>query len=161
MWKSLLVAIDQGQQGPAVVDFTTGLALGSHAEVRVFHVRECSRSLRIPPLETLADAQLLVDEAVFCLWSAGVVAEGRYSVAREDTVAARIVEEAARWRCDAIVLGSHRLRGFERITGGGVRERVIRASSLPVVVSPTVLGNSPTGPRKRGSRSLRIQTPMA
>ena len=141
MWDRLLLAIDQFESGQAALDFTTGLATGSGADVEVFHVREMSKLARVPPLETVADAQLLVDEAVFHLRLASVGAEGRACSSREDTVASRIVEEASRWQCDAIVLGSRRLRGFNRINGWGVRERILRLSPLPVIVTPTPLLN--------------------
>jgi nucleotide-binding universal stress UspA family protein len=120
---------------------------------------ECStcasfrRSIRIPPLETVAEAQLLVDEALWHLRSAGAIAEGRQSAAREGDVAARIVEESARWQCESIILGSRRLRGIGRISGSGVRERVLRSSPLPVIVAPT-----PTVIRSTGVPSLRAWT---
>ncbi len=144
MWKRLLLAIDQAVSGQAALDFTTGLAAGCGADVRVFHVREVSRSLRVPPLETVADAEELVDEALLHLQRRGVVAEGRHVTEPGWHVAAQIAGEASRWGCDAIVLGSLRLRGLERISGGGVRERVVRLSPLPVVVAPTVLGKVST-----------------
>ena len=139
MWDRLLLAIDQFDSGRAALDFTTGLATGSGADVEVFHVREISKLVRVPPLETVADAQLLVDEAVFHLRLASVGAEGRACSSLEQTVASRIVEEASRWQCDAIVLGSRRLRGINRINGWGVRERILRLSPLPVIVTPTPL----------------------
>jgi hypothetical protein len=53
----------------------------------------------------------------------------------------RIVEESIFWECDAIVLGSRRLHGVERLSGRRVRERVLRLSSLPVLVAPTPVIN--------------------
>ena len=141
MWKHLLLAIDQFDSGQAALDFTTGIAAGLGADVRVFHARELSKFARVPPLETVADAQFLVDEAVCHLRVANVVAEGRSCSIREEHVADRIVEEASRWRCDAIVLGSRRLRGMSRLSGWGVRERVLRTSPLPMLVAPTPLLN--------------------
>src|ERR1700676_4362553 len=108
MRDSLLLAIDQFEQGQAAVDFTIGLAAKSRTNVTVFHVRELSRSLRIPPLESVADAQLLMDHTVLRMQVAGVAAEGRVCSAREDVVARRIVDESSLRKCDAIVLGSLR-----------------------------------------------------
>jgi nucleotide-binding universal stress UspA family protein len=142
MWRSLLVAVDQSDRSSAVADIAAGLIKSTGADVRVFHVRECPRSLRVTPLEDPADAQLLVDETVLYLWSAGVVVRGRRADGREPRVATGIVEEAQRWRCDAIVLGSRRLRGCDRLLGRGVRESVIRTTSLPVIVSPPALRNT-------------------
>lgn len=141
MWDRLLLAMDQFDSGQAALDFTTGLAASSGADVRVFHARELSKSTRVPPLETVTDAHYLVDEAVFRLRLASIGAEGRACSAREEQVASRIVDEASQWRCDAIVLGSRRLRGISRLSGWGVRERILRLSPLPVIVTPTPLLN--------------------
>ena len=135
----LLLAIDQFEPGQAAVDFTIGLAGKSGASVTVFHVTEHNRSLRVPPLETLAEAQLLVDHTVLRMQVAGIAADGRLCSARDEDVARRIVDEASRRKCDAIVLGSLRLRGFHRVSGHGIRERVLQNSPLPVIVTPTTL----------------------
>ena len=139
MWDRLLLAIDQFDSGQAALDFTTGFAAASGADVRVFHARELSKCTRVPPLETAADARFIVDEAVFRLRLANIGAEGRACSAREEQVASRIVDEASHWRCDAIVLGSRRLRGISRLSGWGVRERILRLSPLPVIVTPQPL----------------------
>ncbi len=140
MWNRLLLAIDQFDTGEAALDFTAGLASGSEAEVTVFHVRQLPRILRIPPLESATDPRSLVTAAVVHLRGVGIDARGRLRSARGDSVADHIVDEAWRWKCDAIVLGSRRLRGFSRLSAWGVRERVLRLSPLPVIVAPTPLG---------------------
>ena len=142
MRDSLLLAIDQFGTGQAAIDFTIGLAAKSRADVTVFHVRELSRPLRVPPLETLENAQLLVDDAVLRIQLAGIAAQGHLCSAREEDVARRIVEQASLQKCDAIVLGSLRLRGLHRVGGRGVRERVLQHSSLPVIVTPAALGTT-------------------
>jgi nucleotide-binding universal stress UspA family protein len=134
----LLLAIDQFEPGQAAVDFTIGLAGRSGAHVTVCHVREMSKSLRVPPIETLADARLLVDHTVLRMQEAGIATEGHTCSSRED-VAKVIVDESSHRKCDAIVLGSLRLRGFHRVGGHGVRERVLKYSPLPVIVTPTAL----------------------
>jgi nucleotide-binding universal stress UspA family protein len=139
MWDRLLLAIDQFESGQAAVDFAAGLAIRSGADVRVFHVREMSNLMHVPPLETVADAGDLVDEAVLRLRVAGVGADGCSRSARTDDVGVRIADEATLWQCDAIVLGSVRRRGFHRISGCGVRESVLRRSTLPVLVAPSAL----------------------
>jgi nucleotide-binding universal stress UspA family protein len=150
MWDRLLLAIDQFGSGQTALKVSERLALATGAEVRVIHVRQLSKWARVPPLETPDDADSLVEEAVFSLRLAGVGAEGRACSFPEDQVAQRIVEESMYSMCDAIVLGSRRLHGMGRITGRGVRERVLRMSVLPVIVASTPLHNgiySPAGLR--------------
>jgi hypothetical protein len=80
----------------------------------------------------------LVRDAVLSLGTSGVAAKGRF---RFDQVARRIVDEAVYWDCQAIVLGSRRVRGIARLSGRGVRERVLRFSTLPVLVAPAAESN--------------------
>lgn len=96
---------------------------------------------RVLPLESAAEAQALVRDAVLALRQLGVTVEGRSCSLQQDHVARRIVHEALVWECQVIVLGSRRLRGFGRLSGRGVREQVLRLSSLPVVVGPSAETN--------------------
>jgi nucleotide-binding universal stress UspA family protein len=132
----LLLAIDRFDSGQVALVFAAELATAAGAEVTVLHVRERAVHPRVPTLESPTDAQALIDEAVFCLRQAGIAAEGRMRSLRADHVARSIVYESKASRCDAIVLGSRRLRGIERASGRGVRERVIRSTELPVLVAP-------------------------
>jgi nucleotide-binding universal stress UspA family protein len=141
MWRRLLLTIDQFESGQTALEFTARLASATGADVRVLHMRELGIYARVPPLETPADAQYLVDESVFSLRLAGIGAEGQACSVRGDRVAGRIVEEASTWHCDAIVLGSRRLRGIERLSGHGVRDGVLRLSPLPVITAPSPVAN--------------------
>jgi nucleotide-binding universal stress UspA family protein len=71
----------------------------------------------------------------------GIAAEGRSRSVLRDHVARQIVNEALLWECQAIVLGSRRLQGISRLSGRGVRERILRLSSLPVLVGPAAESN--------------------
>ena len=139
MSNRLLLAIGQFEPNSTAVDFTIGLAASARSEVQVFHVRELPASLRVTPLETVKEARILVDETVRRLQTAGVKAQGEACSDRETYVARRIVDQASEKSCNAIILGSLRLRGFDSIMGHGTRERVLKLSSLPVIVTPPAL----------------------
>jgi nucleotide-binding universal stress UspA family protein len=117
MWDRLLFAIDQYESGQAALQFTECFAAATGTDVRVIHVRELSRLARVPPLESPYEADALVEQAVFSLRLAGIGAEGRACSLPEDQIARRIVEESLYWVCDAIVLGTRRLRGVSRLSG--------------------------------------------
>lgn len=153
MWNRLLCAIDQYESGQSALEFVRGVAAASQAEVRILHIRELSNWARVPPLETRADAQQVVEAAVFALQIAGVGAEGRSRSELHDRVAQCIVQESLRFECDAIVLGSRRLRGVARLSGWGTRERVLRLSPLPVIVAPTPVSNGIVSRSKVGIHS--------
>jgi nucleotide-binding universal stress UspA family protein len=154
MWNRLLLALDESESGQVALEFATELARATTVNVWVLHLRELSRHTKVLPLHTPADSQFLVDEAVFSLRLAGIGADGTSCSVPEDLVPRRIANEAASRRCDAIILGSRRLRGFARISGQGVRERVLRVCALPVLVAPTPAVNglhSPAHLRANGS----------
>jgi nucleotide-binding universal stress UspA family protein len=150
MWDRLLLALDQFESGQSALRLTAGMAQPGHSEVRVLHIRALSKWARVPPLETPPQAESLVNEAVFSLRLAGVGAEGHSCSVFEDQVAQRIVDESLIWLCDAIVLGTRRLRGLDRLSGRGVRERVLRLSPLPVIAAPTPLANRVHAPARAG-----------
>jgi nucleotide-binding universal stress UspA family protein len=56
-------------------------------------------------------------------------------IVEKDPVAA-IVETAARWPADLIVLGTHGRSGFERLLLGSVAEKVLRKAPCPVLTVP-------------------------
>jgi len=148
MGNRLLLAIDQYAPGQAAVDFTVDLASMSKSDVYVFHVREVPSSLGVFSLESAAEAQVLVEETVRRLQSAGIAAEGEACSEHRSRVALLIVEEALKRKCNAIVLGSLRLQGLQSMIGHGTRERVLKMSSLPVIITPPALcANGRSGAR--------------
>ena len=141
MWDRLLCAIDQFESGQTALEFVAGVASANDAGVCVLHMRELPRMARVLPLESPGEAEELVHDAVLSLRILGIAAEGRSYSVLEDHVARQIVHKALVWECQAIVLGSRRLRGISRLSGRGVRERILRLSSLPVLVGPAAESN--------------------
>ena len=137
MWDRLLFAIDSFESGQTALGFIAGVASANDACVRVLHIREVPRMARVLPLESPEEAEELVREAVRSLQLLSVPAVGRSCSVPQEHVARRIVQEARQWECEAIVLGSRRLHGIARLSGRGVREHILRLSSLPVLVAPT------------------------
>jgi nucleotide-binding universal stress UspA family protein len=144
----LLLAIDQLAPSQAAVDFAAGFAVEAGAAAWVFHVRELPNTVRTPALETAAESEELVHEAVLSLRQAGVSAGGRSVSAQQRLVAHRIAEEGLLMGSDAIVVGSQRLTGLRHISGrGGLRDRLLKLSALPVLVAPPPLRVSARGLR--------------
>lgn len=54
-----------------------------------------------------------------------------------EDVAQRILLSAEDWHADLIVMGTHGRRGFRRMVLGSVAERVLRSSTLPVLLVPS------------------------
>jgi len=140
MWDRLLCAIGQFESDQTALGLAASVASANESSVRVLHIRELSKMARVIPLETPDQAEELVRDAVDSLRMLGIAAAGRSCSALEDHVARRIVDEARLWESQAIILGSRRLRGIDRLSGRGVRERILRASLLPVLVGPRADG---------------------
>jgi nucleotide-binding universal stress UspA family protein len=141
VWDRLLCAIDQFESGQTALAFVAGVAATNDASVMVLHIRDVPRMARALPLETPIEAEELANDAVRSLQRLGIAAEGRSCSVQQEHVARRIVQEALLWECQAIVLGSRRLRGIGRLSAGGVREKVLRSTFLPVLVSPAAESN--------------------
>jgi nucleotide-binding universal stress UspA family protein len=45
-----------------------------------------------------------------------------------------IVEESARWQSDLIVMATHGYRGLQRLAMGSVADRVLHATSIPLLL---------------------------
>jgi nucleotide-binding universal stress UspA family protein len=153
VWHRLLFAIDQYESGQTALRFTSEIAGGIDAQVSVIHIREISKWARVPPLETPAEAESLVQEAILNLQLAGVRADGVACSVPEDLIASRIFGEARSRMCDAIIVGSRRLHGMHRLSGRNIRDRILRLTSLPVLVAPTPLENAIHKPLRFGSIS--------
>jgi len=137
MYDSYLLAVDRFDSAQAALEFTVSLFSGTANEVRIVHVRELQAVRGGPVLiETSEDAHAVVDHAVAFLGEHGVRASGRVVKGLETQVAAIIVQEAEDCRCQAIIMGSRRLRGLGRLAGQGVRSRVLRLTALPVMTAP-------------------------
>jgi nucleotide-binding universal stress UspA family protein len=137
MWDRLLLAVEGSESGWAAVEFTATLAAETGAQVQVLHVKELPANPRVLPMEGAEQAQEIVDQVVAYLDREAITVDGRVVSMSEDRIANAIVAEASAQGCNAIVLGSRRLRGLGRLVGHGVRGKVLRLSSLPVITAPS------------------------
>jgi len=139
MFNRILLAVDGTPSTEAAVSYAAALAGQAGADVRVVHVNELLVGGRGFSIETEQEAMAVVDEAVAGLRAAGVEADGVHYLANCFSVEWRIVEAAQEWKADVIVVGStrrHRLRLFR---GTSMRERITRATTLPVLTAPAPL----------------------
>lgn len=140
MFDQLLLAIDSSPAGAVATDFAGGLARRCSASVHVVCVNPLLRGRRGLTLLVGDEAVRVIDDAVSRLRQAGVYADGSVQVAPPRAVPERIVATAVEEGADAIVLGSRRWRSVpDRLFACRVRDRVLRRTSLPVIVAPTPL----------------------
>ncbi|HLN15850.1 MAG TPA: universal stress protein [Acidimicrobiales bacterium] len=140
--KKLLLALDHSDESPLAVAHTKAVARRFEAEVRVVH------ALIGPPFG-FEEAHQLVQQAVFDLGMAGIGATGGLFRCDPHLVGRRLAAEAAREGVDLIVLGTRRTRGLARLRAGGVREQLMRHTSLPILLGPSPLDLRPHRWRRR------------
>jgi nucleotide-binding universal stress UspA family protein len=145
MYRHILVATDGSRVSLLAVAHASALSRALSSELLVLHVVDMGL-LPLGPevaIDThhLAAARRTEGEA---LLAAGLE-EARAAEARAfgrlvetdapgQRVDGRIVQEAAAWPADLIVLGTHGRRGPERLILGSVAEGVARRSEVPVLL---------------------------
>ena len=138
MFKRILLAVDGTEADEVATSFVTGLARQSSATVRVLHVNEYLAGGRGFARSTDKEAGQIVDQVARSLVVAGVPADGEVRLAYSFDMPTRIVDAAAEWSADVIVVGSRR-RGRRWFTGQGMREKVTSLTALPVLTVPAPL----------------------
>jgi nucleotide-binding universal stress UspA family protein len=139
MFTRILVAIDDSDSNEVTLSFVLALARQSSASVRVVHVNEFLVGGRGTTIETQSEAIRRLETAVATLRDAGIPTEGSLYLTSVFGVDGRIVTAAHDWSADVIVLGSRRRHRFVRFGGKGMRERVTRLTSLPILTAPAPL----------------------
>jgi len=140
-----LLAVDGSKHSDAAVRALTAQINPSWAEVLVLSVVE-PFSYSIPPQmaagyapeqevavkEQLAQAQGLVDHAARSLRAEGFKASTRVV---QGEIRSSILDLAAGWPADLIVLGSHGRRGLQRFLLGSVADSVARNAKCSVLIA--------------------------
>ena len=138
-----LVGVDEQATIPDLITYVATVGAEGRAIARVVHVIEHAFPSGFA-IETVGEAKNLVQEAAFMLRMAGIGASGAVHHGRVNRIAAVILDDATTWRADTIVVSGRRTQGLRRLTGRGVREQLVRRSTIP-----TALVSSPArGPGK-------------
>jgi len=143
MYKQILCPIDGSPTSDCGMNEAINLAKDQNAKLRFLHVID----LYFPILDATGDLNMVyIDEtlrrngkkvlkrAEDSAHRAGVDSDSKEIEALNNRVSECIVEEAREWSADLIVMGTHGLRGIERLVMGSDAETVIRTSPVPVLL---------------------------
>jgi nucleotide-binding universal stress UspA family protein len=135
-FRRILLATDGSLQADAAVDATIRMARFTGAIVRVLHVWSLDVHHRegFWDVETQAQGDRLVDDAVSRLTRAGVMAEKEMYQADGTHVAAAIATVARQFEADLVVIGSRGLTDWQSIFQHSVSHQVLAALDCPVLV---------------------------
>lgn len=138
-FKRLLVAVDDSPIAARAAEVGTELARALHAELAFVHVVDTMAGYApesdIPAAELVAlaerEGRMLLEQLAR---RAVGVDRPPMTFSASGKPAHEIVEAAKGWSADAIVVGSHGLRGVKRALLGSVAEGVMRHAVCPVLV---------------------------
>jgi nucleotide-binding universal stress UspA family protein len=137
MYEKILVAVDHSEISTRALDAARELALLSHGEVWVVHLRERetgSRTGMLTSAESPDEATAAVNAAVDTLTQAGIKA---HAVVRDTLfgyAAREIVSDAAGLGADVIVMGSRGRSDLAGLVLGSTAHKVIHLADRPVLV---------------------------
>lgn len=143
MYHRILVPLDGSATAERGLREAIGLAAEQKARLSLLHVadnfpmlvemssvtsyQEMLNELRRYGEDVLAKAKRAAAEA-------GVQADTLLREVTQGRIADVIIDEAKKTGCGLIVMGTHGRRGFSRLTLGSEAERVVRSSTVPVLL---------------------------
>lgn len=151
----ILLAIDPSRNSETALHAVSLQARPQETEVRVLHVLQPVAFTAAPQMAPTytpemedqgSEAKVLVERTAARLREAGFRAE---SLLLKGDIRETIVDTAAEWPADLIVLGSHGSGGLRRLLLGSVAEFVARHAPCSVLIARP---SSPAEPAPRSGR---------
>jgi nucleotide-binding universal stress UspA family protein len=147
MYSRILVAMDGSAHSERALRYALGLAKEQSATLRILHVVDMGLLPLGPELaidtEAITNARRAAGDRLLASarergQAAGIDTEIRLVETATPTqrLATAIVNEAANWPADVVVVGTHGRSGMERLFLGSVAEGVARLSKVPVLLVP-------------------------
>jgi len=143
MYKKILCPIDGSETSNRGMLEAINLAKDQQAELRFLHVIDTF----IPILDMTGDINLayltsvqldngekLLKRALEAASKAGVPADSKLIETVGARVSGSVLNQAKEWSADLVVMGTHGLRGIERLVMGSDAEMVVRLSPVPVLL---------------------------
>lgn len=142
-YKRILVPVDGSEPANVALAEAIRVARATGGELRLLHVVEQQI------LSSMPDAAMLTNQLVEALEAAGnellrggvqeaanagVGADSVRVEGRARRVSEVIVEQAAAWPADLVVMGTHGRRGLDHLLLGSDAERVARSVSVPLLL---------------------------
>jgi nucleotide-binding universal stress UspA family protein len=148
MYSRILVGIDETRGAERALQHAATLAGALSAELHILHVVEmgwlplgAELAVHVHAIARVrrGAGEKLLAAARERARAAGVEADTRLAETGmpAERIAVLVCSEAAKWRADLVVVGTHGRRGVERLVLGSVAEGVVRRSAVPVLLVPS------------------------
>lgn len=151
MYKKILCPVDGSPTSNCGMMEAIHLAKDQNAKLRFLHVID----MYFPILDATGDFNVVyiddvlrengkkvLKKAEVAAHKAGVEADSRMVEAIGGRVSKFVMHQVKEWPADLVVMGTHGLRGIERLVMGSDAETVVRTSTVPVLLvknEPTIV----------------------
>ena len=143
MYKKILCPVDGSPTSNCGMMEAIHLAKDQNAKLRFLHVID----MYFPIMDTTGDFNVVymddvlrengkkvLHKAEASAHKAGVEADSRMMEAIGGRVSKFVMQQVKEWPADLIVMGTHGLRGIERLVMGSDAETIVRTSLVPVLL---------------------------
>jgi nucleotide-binding universal stress UspA family protein len=143
MYKKIICPIDGSSVSEIGMTEAIRLAKDQNAKLLFLHVigtyapiLDMSGDLNVIYLAEILrnNGKKIVEQAEKSAQAAGVTAESKIVESLGGSVSEFVLTQAAAWSADLIVMGTHGLRGIERLLVGSDAEAVVRMTPIPVLL---------------------------
>ena len=143
LFKRILVPVDGSATSRSGLERAIALAKASRARIRLLHIVDenavmqgIEPALNVGDLldELMEDGRKILAQSEAVARRRGIRAETVLYELHIGRVADRILREAAKWRADVIVMGTHGRGGIGRLVMGSDAESVVREARVPVLL---------------------------
>lgn len=154
MYKKILCPVDGSPTSNCGMMEAIHLAKDQNAKLRFLHVID----MYFPIMDATGDFNVVymddvlrengkkvLKKAEVAAHKAGVEADSRMVEAIGGRVSKFVMHQVKEWPADLVVMGTHGLRGIERLVMGSDAETVVRTSTVPVLLvkdEPTSVKNT-------------------
>jgi nucleotide-binding universal stress UspA family protein len=149
MYKRILVAVDGSNTSRRAFEAALDLAKSNGAVLQPFYVVENTPMyFEAPGYDPSVLRNRLIEQgnelgAEFAKAMLDQGVKGELAVGESsslDDVSVAVLNAAADFKADLLVMGTHGRRGFQRLILGSVAERCVRQATLPVLLIPSASG---------------------
>ncbi|MDR5839018.1 universal stress protein [Caballeronia sp. LZ034LL] len=149
MFQRILVAIDGSRTSKHAFDAALDLAATHHAVMQPYYVVETGPMyMDVPGYDPTSLQKSLMEQSAELARDTTAAMQARgiagdvvtVEATASDDVATLIIQAAAAFNADLLIMGTHGRKGFRRLILGSVAERCLRQATLPVLLIPSAAG---------------------
>jgi nucleotide-binding universal stress UspA family protein len=138
MFKRIMVAVGGNEDASETVPIVTALAKAFDSDVLVVHLRlRVVKALTTEEAESIHESFKFGEDVVARLQDAGVKATSDVDSARPENLGQFLLEKAANFTADLIVIGGHHAHGLRDKVFGDMGKTLAHGAQCPLLMMPS------------------------